>query len=536
MPMPSMAPDERAEIRSLLGLLFVAVGLILAIACGNVANLMLARAAGRSRELAVRLALGATRSTLVRQVLAEMLVLAPASGAVGLAARPLDLRPARPGVAAGDPRNAGARREGVRVCCSGFAGMRPGVRTGAGMGPSSTDIAGAMKQIPAASGLARGRVQRAFAIAQIALSAALVIACGLVLGSIRRIAAIQPGFRPDGVVMATLDLSLLGISPETGTAFFQTLIRGLPPCRAYVPRVWERAARRSIGATAWNSAVSLPTATLWRRDISGRSASGWWRGGISRRPDGAGSAPVAIVSRSLAARLWGGGNAVGRMVRCRRTLASRWMVVVGVAADSRYRSVLHDPRPLLYMPLWQNYDSIARLMVADGRPDAGTFKERLRSEIAAPPAGPAGAAVNTMREQIEQSLWQRRAAATVLSFFGPLALGLACTGIYGVVSYLAAQRTREMGIRMALGAGRATVLRDVIAQAARLTAGGLACAVPLAFWTRPLLARFLYPGAAADTFAFAQVAFLFAAVGLIASLGPAYRAASVDPAITLRGE
>jgi len=142
--------------------------------------------------------------------------------------------------------------------------------------------------------------------------------------------------------------------------------------------------------------------------------------------------------------------------------------------------------------------------------------------------------VNTMREQIEQSMWQRRAAGTVLSFFGALALGLACTGIYGVVAYLAAQRTREMGIRMALGAARLNILRDITGQAVRMTVAGLVIAVPLAMWARPMLAGFLYGEGAA--FTFAGVAVLFLVVGLVAGIGPAQRAARVDPAITLRAE
>jgi len=144
--------------------------------------------------------------------------------------------------------------------------------------------------------------------------------------------------------------------------------------------------------------------------------------------------------------------------------------------------------------------------------------------------------VNTMEEQIAQSLWQRRAASSVLTFFGVLALALACAGIYGLVAHTAAQRTREIGIRMALGAARADVLRQVAGQAVRLTVGGIAAGVPAAMWARPAIAGFLYRAEGVSVLTFSGVAVLFVAVALIASAVPARRAASIDPATALRHE
>ena len=334
----AMAPNQRAEIRSLLGLLFVAIGLILAIACGNVANLMLARAAGRSREMAVRLALGASRWTLLRHVLQETLVLAPASGAVALLLAPWMSgllgrvwQQEIPDTPALDGRVL-AFSVAASLGCLLLCALAPA------WAASSTDVAGAMKQTPAASGLARGRVQRAFAIAQIAFSAALVIACGLVLDSLRRIAAIQPGFRPDGVVMATMDLSLLGMSPETGTEIFQSLVRHV----SAMPGVRSVSLGKSSPAVDWSDRVELagfPTdrnivapgyfRTLGIRLVAGRDFTD---------ADRAGTAPVAIVSQSLAARLWKDGHVIGRMVRTparplgsRRCKSSAWLRIRGTA-------------------------------------------------------------------------------------------------------------------------------------------------------------------------------------------------------------
>jgi ABC-type antimicrobial peptide transport system permease subunit len=177
--------------------------------------------------------------------------------------------------------------------------------------------------------------------------------------------------------------------------------------------------------------------------------------------DRQGARAVAIVSQSLAERLWPGQDPLGR-----RILTPQPAEIVGVAADTRYRNVLDAPKPLLYSPLTQNYDSIARLMVALNTlpPD---FKETLRRAVQqANPDLPA-AAVTTLREQIEHSVWERRAVASLLSFFGVLAIALACAGVYGVVSYATAQQTRDIAIRMALGADRSRVLTQVLVRTMR---------------------------------------------------------------------
>jgi putative ABC transport system permease protein len=530
----AMSPDQRAQLSGLLKLLFGAVVLILVIACGNVANLMLTSAAARTREMAIRLALGADRGALVRQLLTESLALGLASGAVGLLLAPWIMgilgkvwRQEMPAAGVLDWRVL-TFTLAISFACVLLCGLAPA------WAASGTDVAAAIKDAGPQGGRGRGRIQRVFVVAQVALSVALVITSALVLGSMRRIVGIDPGFQPRGIVMATMDLSLLGYSPERGTEFFTDLVNHVKT----IPGVRAASLGKSSPAVDWSDRVTLANTQVDRNIIApgyfGTLGIPLIAGRDFTPADRTGAPQVAIVSQALAGRLWPGQNAIGRQVALPiEGRAPAILEIIGVAADSRYRSVLDAPPLLLYSPLLQNYDSIARLMVAVDGP-AAEFKEPLRRAIQRFNPELPVRTVNTMQEQIEQSLWQRRAAAAVLSFFGALALVLACTGIHGVVAYTVAQRTREIGIRMALGALRGDVLRHVAAHAVRLALMGIALGVPLAMWSRPAVAAFLYRAEGASVLTFIGVAVLFFLVAVAASAVPARRAASIDPAIALR--
>jgi predicted permease len=540
----SMNPEQRGELSRLLGLLFGAVCLVLLVACGNAANLLFARAAERAREMAIRMALGASRGTLLRQLVAETLLLCLASAALGVMLAPWMIEILAK-VWRQTVENVFVLDWGVlgfalliSVMCVVVCGLAPA------WSASSTNVAAALKDTSQGAGRTRGRMQRTFVVAQVALSVALVAVAGLVLGSMRRILGIQPGYQVRGVAVATMDLSLLGYSPERGTQFFLDLVSHV----STIPGVRSATLGKSSPAVDWSDRVDIRAeesrevirtdrnivapayfATLNIPLVAGREFT---------TADRRGTTAVAIVSRALARRLWGEQNAVGRQVLMPgngQTAAMTPLEVIGVAADSRYRSVLDEPPMLLYVPLLQNYDSIARLMVAvDGR--AADFKEPVRRAIQQFNPDLPLRAVSTMEEQVEQSLWQRRAAASVLSLFGALALGLACTGIHGVVAYATARKTREIGIRMALGAGRATVLRQIAKDALRLALMGTAIGIPLAVWAKPAIAGFLYRAEGMTGITFGAVALLFAGVALMASALPARRAASIDPASVLRQE
>jgi predicted permease len=549
----SMSPDQRGQLSSLLRLLLGAVGLVLLIACGNVANLLLARAAGRTREMAIRLALGAGRWALVRELLTESLVLGLASGALGMILAPwfatilTKVWPRTPEQVFVLDWPLIAFGSGVSVLCVVVCGLAPA------WGASAAQLSTVLKEAAPAGSRRHGRMQRAFVVAQVALSVGLVGVSALVLDSMRRIVAIHPGYQTGGIAVATMDISLLGYDAAHGTRFFTELVQRV----SSLPGVRSATLGKSSPAVDWSDRVNVfhpgqvpaqnftdeGAAHAFRTDRN-IVAPGYFAtlgipliaGRDFRASDRGESARVAIVSQTMARALWGEQNPIGRILfmPMERTAVVP-LEVIGVAADSRYRTVLDQPSSLLYVPLMQNYDSIARLMVAvDG--NAGDFKEPLRRAIQSYNPDMPVRAVSTIQEQIDQSLWERRAAASVLALFGLLALALACAGVHAVVACATAQRSREIGIRMALGAGRGEVQRQVAGSAVRLALAGITIGVPIAVWARQAVAAFLYRADGLSGVTFGGVAVLFVVVALAASAMPARRAASTDPAIVLRSE
>ncbi len=554
-PHASMSPERRAEVSRLLGLLLGAVCLVLLVACGNAANLLLTRAAARAREMAIRMALGASRGALLRQLVAESLLLVLTGAAVGLLLAPwlIDIlakiwRQPVENLFVLDWGLLGFALL-ISLLCVLVCGLAPA------WSASSTNVAAVLKDASQGAGRKRVRIQRVFVVAQVALSVALLGVSSLVLGSMRRILAIQPGYQARGVVIATMDLSLLGYSRDSGTKFFLDLVRHV----SEIPGVRSATLGKSSPAVDWSDRVNVfrlheapvqgireeqaPNAIRTDRNVVAPAYFATLQiplvaGREFTMADRQGAAPVAIVSRALANRLWTGQNAIGRQILMPvegQVQATVPLEVIGVAEDSRYRSVLEEPPLLLYVPLLQNYDSIARLMIAVDGP-AADFKEPVRRAIQQFNPDLPLRAVSTMEEQIEQSLWQRRAAASVLSLFGALALGLACTGIHGVVAYTTARKTREIAIRMALGSGRAKILRQTAGDAARLALIGIAIGIPLAAWAKPAVADLLYRAEGMTATAFILVTLLFVGIALLASALPARRAASIDPGSVLRHE
>jgi predicted permease len=550
----SMPPDEREHLSRLMSLLLGAVCLVLLIACGNVANLLLARAAGRAREMAIRLALGAGRWAMIRELLAESFLLGVAGGALGsliapwlasVLARVWPRTPEQVFVLDWPMLGFAAA---VSLVCILLCGLAPAWTA------SAAQLNTVLKESSPTAGRNRGRVQRAFVVAQVALSVGLVTVSALVFGSMRRIVGIQPGFATHGVVAAYMDISLLGYDAERGTRFFTELVQRV----STMPGVRSATLGKSSPAVDWSDRVNIfhpgqappdnfredqtPNAIRTDRNIV---APGYFAtlgipliAGHDFRPsDGHDSPRVAIVSRALSHRLWGEQNAVGRqlLMPLDGRPAPAPLEVIGVAADSRYRTVLDDPPPVLYVPLSQNYDSISRLMVAVDGTEAD-FKEPLRRAIQSLNPDLPVRSISTLQEQIDQALWDRRAATNVLTLFGLLALVLACTGVHGVVAYATAQRSREIGIRMALGAGRADVQRQVAIQALRLALAGIAVGIPIALWAKPAAGAFLYRAEGTNAITFAAAAALFLLIALIASALPARRAASADPASVLRSD
>ena len=551
----AMAPEQRASMRNLFGLLLAAVCLLLLIACGNVANLLLARAVARSREVAIRLALGAGLWTLLRTLLAESLLLAFGGAVLGLLLAPWMLplmRSAwsldaldRAGTSVLDPRVlafAGA----VALLTAVLFGLAPA------WGATRTDAATALRAGSSQGGRRHGTLRRVWVVAQVALSVALVAGGSLVLQSLRRILAIDPGYEPQSVLVATMDISLVGYTSKRGTEFFRTLLDRV----SAIPGVRSATLAKSSPAVDWSDRTIVfrggeapaqssryaqsPGALLLDRNIVAPGYFATLRIPLSAgrdftRADDTRSRPVAIVSQALATRLWPGQNPIGRQIVAPidGQPPPAPIEVIGVAADSRYRSVLDAPPLLLYSPEFQVYDSIARLMVAVNG-DPRQFSATLRRAIQdANPDLPVGQ-ITTLDRQIARSLWRQRAAASLLGFFGVMAILLACAGIHGMLANSVAQRTREIGVRIALGAENRHVVRQVAGEAVALTLTGIAIGLPVALWAKPILGAFLYGAAKIEPAVFGGVPLLFVAVALIASLIPARRAMNIDPAVALR--
>ncbi|MCU1236014.1 MAG: permease, partial [Candidatus Solibacter sp.] len=544
-PRADLTAEQAASLRSLLGMLLLAVSVVLLITCGNVAVLLLARATARVPEMALRLALGAGRSALVRMLLLESTILALASAALGVLLAPWMVAALRRACRWEDLTrsdfsvvnwNVLAFTAGVSVLCVVLFGLPPAWFA------MRTDPAAGIRNGSAQAGGARSLLQSAWVVAQITLSVALTAGGGSVLHSMQRILAIDPGYRPQPVVVATLDLSVLGYSPERGTRFLLELTERL----SRYPGVRAASTAKSSPAVDWSDRVAV----FGEGDAKGRLTVDQNRvtpqyfrtlgipllaGRDFARTDTAGRAPVAILSKSLADHLWPGADPIGRriVIPIDREPLPPPVQVIGVAADSRYRSILDAPPYIVYTSVLQGYDSIARVMVAvDGAP--GQFRTTLRQAIGQmDPALPV-AGITTLQEQIGAGLWRERAAATLMGFFSVLALGLACAGLYAIVAFTVARRTREIGIRMALGADRPAVVRGVVSFALRHALAGIAIGVPLAFLARPTLRPFLYRAPSLDGVLLLGVPLLFVAIAMAAAAFPARRAASTDPSITLR--
>ncbi len=569
-------PDDRADLRGFLGLLLGGVTLLLIITCANVEGLLLVRATGRQREIALREALGATRGRLVRQLLTEGLLLSLAGGLLGLLLAPGALRLAIPWMQPDSVlRHAGL---GLDIRILAFT-LVASVATGIGCAllpafrTSSPNLLKSLVQGSAGIGHRRLTIHRLLAAAQVAVCCILLIGAVLLARSMQKVLTADPGFETRNVLLATVDTSLQGYSQAQSEAFFQQALERL----SHTPGVQAASMAVTVPPEDFSGGVSVfhpgeePSQEVLRghefqlglrvnidtvgphylqtmgipllegRDFSEQDGEGT----LSRdsdgnmapeanRPNGSG---VVIVNRKLADMMWPGQNAMGKYLSWPSIVGPPRppLLVIGVTANSRYRSLVNDPPPLMYVPMPESFTPRARLILRTAsRPAA--LADTLRAEIASLDKNLPVFQVETMQEHMAPSLWQQRMATAMIGFFGMLALLLATLGLYGVVAYSVAQRTREIGIRMALGAERVDVLREVIGQGLWLMAAGVGAGVLGALGLTRFLATLLYGVQPHDPLTFGAVAILLAGVALVASYIPARRAARVDPMVALRYE
>jgi len=545
-----LARDMVGEVRTPLLVLLAAVGMVLLIACANIANLLLARAGARGREIAVRCCLGASPARIVRQLLVESLLLALAGGAIGLIVAIGAVRALGPVVVERVPHVQRLALDpvvvlftlGLTVLSGVFFGLAPALQG------TRIDLHRTMKDgargTPARAGR---RLNDAFVVSQFALSLMLLIGAGLLLRSLRNLLEVDPGFRPENVLVARISLP----SPayrEPQIAAFQTRIvprlAGLPGVRAvaltttapfshgnnqqeFVVRGHEPAPSQPIPVASARLVTPGYFAAVGTRLLRGREFDD---------RDREGSPLVGIVDESLARRYWADGNAVGAQIRLGNLSSTNpWVTVVGVVASVRHGNLAKEPDHYLYAPLAQlpvgQMDIVVRTSV-----DPVGLAPAIRHEVVAlDPALPVYD-VHTLEQAVSRSLGTYQITNRLLASFALAALLLAAIGIYGVTALNVSQRVNEFGIRLALGARPGDVRALVLGRGMRLVLAGVAIGIAGAAALARLLGSILFGVKPLDPLTFGALAAALAAVALVACYLPARRATATDPLVALRYE
>jgi putative ABC transport system permease protein len=536
-----------AKARQRLLLLQGAVAFVLLIACANVANLFLARGSARAREVAIRAALGAGRWRLVQQFLAESLLLALAGGALGLFVGRwlLDLL-----IAAGPERIARlneikidgsvlAFTLGVSALTGVLFGLVPALRAAA------TDAADTLKQGgTAAAGFGRDRLRAALLVGEVALSLILLVGAGLLTRAYWRLENVAPGFEPSGALTVSLALPEAMYPEHAQTEEFYRAV--LDRVR-HVPGVEAAGAVDIMPLVGWNPGAKFvvegreasPDVPPHRADFQPVTPEYFRAMGIpvlQGRPfagaELAGDAPVVVVNDRFARRIWPEEDAVGKRIRFADGADSPWLTVVGVVGDVRQFGVQEEPRPEIYVPeVRRTMTLVARTSV----PPAAVTDAVLGEIRAVDPTLPRPA-VRTLEEVLDDSLSTKRLASITFGTLAVVAVLLATIGIYGVISFSVARRTREIGIRMALGAAPRDVAGLVVGQCLGLTAVGVGVGLCGALAVTRLLRSYLYGVSALDPLTFVAAALLLVVAALAASWAPLLAATRLNPVTALRHE
>jgi predicted permease len=540
-------PDIRNSVISFSGVLMGVVGLVLLLACVNLANLLLARATERRKELAIRLAVGASRARIIRQLVTESVLLSLAGGLGGLLlaawinglvaaiklptdiALVFDLRL--------DWRVL-AFALAVSLATGIFFSLLPALQS------SNPELVPALKAEASMAGFRRSRLRNALVVVQVALSLVLLVCAGLVVRSLQVAQRTRPGFTPENAVALSFDLGLQGYPEDKGRAFQRQLIE----------RTQSVAGVRSVALT---SVIPLTLDYSYTSIyVEGQSVTGSselpvavpnqispnyfrtmeipLRGRDFTERDDKVESRVAIVNETFARRFFPGRDAIGRRFNFSGPDKPYWEVI-GVAGDGKYNSLSEDPKAAFYRPLLREYSTNATL-VARTAGDPQSALAALRNALQRLDPTLPLYNVQTLSEHMSVPLFPFRMAATVLGSFGVLAIVLAAIGIYGVMSYVVAGRTREIGVRIALGAARRDVLLLIIRQGMTLAVIGLGIGLVIAFGVVQLLPKLLFGVRPIDPLTFAGVSLLLALVAALACYIPARRATKVDPLVALRYE
>jgi len=542
----TLFPGLRDAALAGTGMLMVVVGLVLLIACANVANLLLARATSRRKEIAVRLSLGASRWALIRQLLMESTLLAAVGAGLGLllaqAGRGAIMR-FLPSLPFPVTLNLDLDLDGRVLAFTLFVALLTGLLSG--LAPAVQMARPALVTALKERGSAEVRGNRPLSVRnllvglQVALSLVALVGAGLFVRSLAAAQKSDPGFDSQHLGLVSFDISLQGYDEERGLAFLDTT-------------------RERIGALPGVSSVTLATAGPLAGSVArsvfpeGHEADkgilvqvnsvtpGYFdtlgipvvRGRAFDDRDQKGAPPVVIVNETMAKKFWPGKDPLEQRFRF---FGDQFLVqIVGVARDAKYNSLGEDPAPYVYAPLRQTYSGAVTL-IARSAADPEVLLLPMQRELRDLHKDLPLVGLETVGHVLQNSLWASRLGATLLAGFGALALVLASVGIYGVMSYAVSQRVQEIGIRMTLGADRRSVMLLVLRQGMLVVAVGLGLGLLAAFALTRLVSNLLFVSPS-DPLVFAAMALTLGSVGAVANLFPAWSATAVDPLVALRNE
>jgi predicted permease len=552
VPPGFILPDLRGAVVNFTWVLMAAVALVLVVTCTNLAGLMLARATDRRREIAIRLAMGANRVRLIRQLLTESVLLSVVGGIAGVMLAfwivnvllafkpPIDF-----------PLSMDVSIDWhvllFSLCVSLLAGAIFGLAPA--LQATRPGLSQALRETSAQGGAARTRLRSVLVVAQIAISLVVLIAAGLVVRTLQRLQTMNPGFDPQNALTMSFDLGLQGYDDQHGAQFYRQLterVQSLPGVKSaavssYIPLSLNYNSRNIfIEGQPAERGENVPTAmnasagpryfeTMQTPLLQGREFND---------QDQAKSEQVAIVNETFVRRLMPNVSSSAEAVGKRFAFGSAsgpFRRIVGVAKDGKYFSITEDQRPFVWTPMAQDYQSGGILTVrTEGRPES--LLGAVRKEVQTLDSNLPLFDVKTLTEHMRFALFPSRIAAVVLGVVGLVALLLSAIGIYGITSYTVAQRTHEIGIRLALGAQLSDVLKLVLSHGLKLTIIGATIGLFGAYLATRAITSVLYGVSATDPLTFVGVSALLIGVALVACYVPSRRATKVDPLVALRNE
>ena len=550
VPPGFILPQLRNAMLSVSAALMGLVALVLLIACTNLANLLLARATERGREIAIRLSIGAGRARIVRQLLTESVMLAVAGGLVGMALAQwiidsiMALKPP-----SGIPITLELHVDWRVLVFSMIVSVITGILFGLvpALQATKPDLIPALKDAASQSGVRRSLLRSGLVVAQVAVSLLLLIAAGLTLRALQRLRVMNPGFNPENALMMNFDLSIQGYEADAGAQLRKQLlnrVESLPGAKSasitdFMPLslnysgtsilIEGRPQERGVNAPqAMQARVGLKYfETIGAPLVAGRDLT---------EQDQEGKTRSAVVNETFARKFFPGANpienALGKQFRTSPE-GQPWQIV-GVARDGKYFTIGEPPQAFVWYPIGNQLAYNYLLVRTSAKPETviGAILGEFRNLDPNLPVTD----VKTLTEHMSLSLFPARAFASLLSAFGVLALALAAIGLFGVMSYAVGQRTREIGVRMALGAGAKDIFKLVIGRGLLLTSIGVGVGLALALVGTRLISSLIYSVSVIDPLTFAGVTLLLVAVAFLACYFPARRAMKTDPMVALRYE